>query len=50
MVVELTCRMTECPFVEKEADSLTTAIDLMKFHMFAEHGQGEEIARKWNVQ
>ena len=40
MVVELTCRMTECPFVEKEVDSLTTAIELMKFHMFAEHGQG----------
>ena len=40
MVVELKCRMTECPFVEMEADSMTNAIELMKFHMFSEHGQG----------
>ena len=45
MVVELTCRMTECPFGEKEADSLTTAIELMKFHMFAEHRQGGRISQ-----
>ena len=51
MVVELTCRMTECPNVEKEADSLTNAIELMRSSTCSQStGRGEEVARKWNVQ
>ena len=46
MTVELKCRMTECPFIEKEADNMTNAIELMKFHMFSEHGQGGGSCQK----
>ena len=38
MVVELKCRMHECQYVEKEGDTMMAAIELMKFHLQAEHG------------
>ena len=37
-MVELKCKMHECKYVEKEGDSMTNAIELLKFHMTAEHG------------
>ena len=44
--MELACSMTECPLVEKRADTMTDAIELMKFHMFSEHGQGGSSCKK----
>ena len=46
MVVELQCMMAECDTVEKRGETMTDMIELMKFHMFAEHGQGGASHKK----
>ena len=40
MVVDLPCMMAECATIEKRGNTIGDAIELMRFHMFAKHGQG----------
>ena len=51
-MVELKCRVAGCDNVEKEGTTIAEAIDLLKFHVAAVHGQGGEeapIEKRWTV-
>ena len=46
MVMELPCMMTGYDTNEKRGTTMTEAIELMKLHMIAEHGQGGASRKK----